>query len=419
MVYFAWFARLGLASLFGLVSFSAFAQEIVGPMGPVEANSTIAHLSCQEAAVQAEIDLENPSSPAQAYSLSPNCTKIVDSSQGGVGYYAVGIAGWITSGGQGPYYSAPGNYSFYSYPVVRIFRFAVDDDEPTPDPCSGVSNFLTTSLFASTPNGGGDACLDGCSYRVYIGYVGTYPSGYMDAEWVSNSRACTSGDAASTPTPPTGVLDLPPDQGGVDTNAPDPGPGPDGDGKGSSSGGATCDAPPACSGDSIQCNILFQTWSTRCEAAKLAEGSGDSELAQEIRDGLQELIDTVADGNADLLSAVNDLNSDLSVKLDASNANTAAINNTLNQALESDPNASAGLSGLVYTDEISPSVLDTSGWGFPRSCPSWSDINFSVGFTSVSIPLSSFSAHCDLFELTGYLILGFSAFWSARYLMRS
>lgn len=35
--------------------------------------------------------------------------------------------------------------------------------------------------------------------------------------------------------------------------------------EGSASGGATCDAPPSCNGDAIQCAILKQQWLTRCD----------------------------------------------------------------------------------------------------------------------------------------------------------
>jgi hypothetical protein len=35
------------------------------------------------------------------------------------------------------------------------------------------------------------------------------------------------------------------------------------------SGGGTCDAPPQCSGDAIQCNQLHQQWQMRCKGAKV------------------------------------------------------------------------------------------------------------------------------------------------------
>lgn len=44
---------------------------------------------------------------------------------------------------------------------------------------------------------------------------------------------------------------------------------PDGVGGGSASGGASCDAPPVCTGDEIGCATLVQQWQTRCAVAEL------------------------------------------------------------------------------------------------------------------------------------------------------
>ena len=44
---------------------------------------------------------------------------------------------------------------------------------------------------------------------------------------------------------------------------------PDGDGDGSEvGGGGSCSVRPSCSGDAIQCAILYQTWASRCETDK-------------------------------------------------------------------------------------------------------------------------------------------------------
>jgi hypothetical protein len=49
--------------------------------------------------------------------------------------------------------------------------------------------------------------------------------------------------------------------------------------QGHASGGGDCGAAPACNGDQIACSVLFQTWSTRCEVAKLnpEDGPEDSD----------------------------------------------------------------------------------------------------------------------------------------------
>lgn len=41
---------------------------------------------------------------------------------------------------------------------------------------------------------------------------------------------------------------------------------------GSVSGGLTCSSRPSCSGDPVQCSVVLQTWSTRCEAKKVGQG---------------------------------------------------------------------------------------------------------------------------------------------------
>lgn len=65
----------------------------------------------------------------------------------------------------------------------------------------------------------------------------------------------------------------PPD--GSDPTPPGQGPGDESDNQ--SSGGGTCSQAPTCSGDGIQCNILYQTWATRCAAERTADNTGDGD----------------------------------------------------------------------------------------------------------------------------------------------
>lgn len=173
-----------------------------------------------------------------------------------------------------------------STPRVVVFRFA---GEPPSNQCENLSPFQTRTLRAPTPNGSGDVCYNGCSWSVGIGYVGTYPAGYLEYDFISNGRECNPDesepvDTTEEPIDTDEPLDLDPDQGGVDNNTPDPGSGRDENGNGSSSGGGSCDAPPACTGESIQCNILFQTWSTRCAVTNLGD-SGNGENGDNPWDG--------------------------------------------------------------------------------------------------------------------------------------
>ena len=46
----------------------------------------------------------------------------------------------------------------------------------------------------------------------------------------------------------------------------------DSDNNGQVSGGLTCSSRPSCSGDPVNCSIVLQTWSTRCEAKEIGQG---------------------------------------------------------------------------------------------------------------------------------------------------
>lgn len=54
------------------------------------------------------------------------------------------------------------------------------------------------------------------------------------------------------------------------------------DNNGTVNGGLTCSARPSCSGDPVQCSVVLQTWSTRCEAKEI--GQGITRLEAAVRD---------------------------------------------------------------------------------------------------------------------------------------
>lgn len=67
----------------------------------------------------------------------------------------------------------------------------------------------------------------------------------------------------------------------------------EGDGEeGSASGGASCTAPPICSGDAIACAALEQSWRMRCEGTK----PGDEAEVDAMRDGMAGAISGLDDG---------------------------------------------------------------------------------------------------------------------------
>ncbi|MEM8493535.1 MAG: virulence factor TspB C-terminal domain-related protein [Pseudomonadota bacterium] len=118
-----------------------------------------------------------------------------------------------------------------------------------------------------------------------------YNDGDMDGDGIPNS---TDSDADGD-----GVPDV--DDGQVGGSAPDSSE------QGTASGGGTCAQRPICSGDAIQCAILWQAWSTRCAIEepdipngfedRILSGPGTAPEDQVLRD----------DGDVDLSSPFNSI----------------------------------------------------------------------------------------------------------------
>lgn len=148
-------------------------------------------------------------------------------------------------------------------------------------------------------------CSEGCTYGAYYdpdtqqSYFSTLDTGTgawfgQCEEGTPEPTECTNGqcapdadgdgtpdDSDTFPDDPTESTDSDGDGTGdnADHSPDDPTDGDD-DGTGDetdnrSEGGGTCDAPPTCNGDGIQCNLLFQTWKTRCAAERTATNTED------------------------------------------------------------------------------------------------------------------------------------------------
>lgn len=246
------------------------------------------------------------------------------------------------------------------------------------DPCLNTPDIEDAPFRSPSPNGSGNVCHNGCAYEVATGYIGTWPSGRLDFSAASLGRACTpSDDPSSDPEMPddTPPLDIP-------GETPDTGPDPsDGESGESSSGGGTCASAPVCTGNAIQCNILYQTWATRCSN----------------RDGGNEGGDPGEGGIADLTEVENTLNQIEQNQRDAWEG-------------EAGPGGDGDFSSLGGSKQFSPSDLDTSGLGFPRSCPyTGSDPQITIGSTSITIPFST-SGVCSIYEWSGYLVVALAVF---------
>lgn len=96
--------------------------------------------------------------------------------------------------------------------------FSVPDTTGSLTNCSEISNHcwttntcLTKTMFdsrtmmANTPNGSGFACFEGCRYSVAVGYIGTYPDGYLEYNWdpagFGGPQVCAPTDAEAVPVP--------------------------------------------------------------------------------------------------------------------------------------------------------------------------------------------------------------------------
>lgn len=144
----------------------------------------------------------------------------------------------------------------------------------------------------SPPAGWHDAvCSGGCSYALNVPGPGMSPIGTTcsmsdtpepvvdtDADGVPDledefpndpkESADSDGDgigdnADFSPEDPADGQDTPGEEDGDD------------EGDNTASGGGTCDAPPTCSGDGIQCAQLFQQWKIRCNQTARGNVAGD------------------------------------------------------------------------------------------------------------------------------------------------
>ena len=302
-------------------------------------------------------------------------------------------AGSSSNGWYSGYTGTPGSYSCGS----PVWNFCYGQNS-----CSSKTEFDSTSLRAPTASGTGDVCYQSCKYLVSFWYFGTYPAGNLFYTFSPTGGACAPTDEEPLPVDNTTdpietddlpPLDLDPEDGGVEKPV-DPGAGRDEDGNGSSSGGGSCEAPPACTGDSIQCNILYQTWSTRCEAQRIADGGG------------------VGGGEEGVGDAVRAASAENSSKLDSLKDYLGSVFGT------SEIDTSGPIPGLSTKDiSIDSTKLDTSGLGLSRSCPTVMTTPLVYSFMG-SAQSIDFSPYCDLLNIVGTLMVVLASYVGLRILLR-
>ena len=260
----------------------------------------------------------------------------------------------------------------------------------TEDVCLNAPDVDPSPFHAPTQSLTGDVCHNGCAYLIATAYIGTWPSGHVEFSAYSLKRACTSEDSPSTSEPipkETPPLDIP---GETPDKVPDPSDGTSGN---SSSGGGSCDSAPVCSGDAIQCNILYQTWATRCSNTKGGDGSGDGSGN--------------GSGNGDgqnIVDAVNGVGN----KVDG-------LSNKMSDIF-GDGSEDANLSGFVSDEDVTADMFDSSGWGFSRSCPLQTSRQITAGPLNFDIDLTIF---CSILSWSGYLIVAIGSFLAVYIVLRS
>lgn len=402
-----WFRRC-LVAFLGLILFSpvSFAQTIGHP--PI--SYTLSFNTNAEALARCQSDLAatlaywptqgTPTNPINA-SPSYGCDYVeMDSPDSGgyVGYYICQVnltrSSWEIDNVSNCRSSGP--YNRFNPPgFVSAYKSKELPPEP-PEPCEDLPTFTSPFQRPANTFASGNACSGGCAYSVKMISTGTFPvNNTLTWEWTSLGRECTEEDSDSTTEPfdPDNPLDLPPEDGGVDEPV-DPGPGEDENGKGTSSGGGSCDSPPACSGDAIQCNILYQSWAGRCATQEGFANVGEGGIG----DGAGEIVDAV-DGVGGKIDGLGD-------KFDSAFG-------------DSPIDTSGPIDGLsVGNVNIDASDLDDSGLSMSRTCPSvlTDSVDFSFFGNSYSL---SFLPFCELLDLVGQLLVVLAAFVGVRILLGS
>lgn len=312
-------------------------------------------------------------------------------------------------------------------------RWGFNSTGPVEPACT--QNFIPNyGLKAQTPNGSGAVCDGGCGGVVAVGFDAS--GGGFFTSFSGTGVSCTP-DSTNTPVPPDGnpnrdsdgdgipdsldrcpkdptdSCDLPdgsrdsdgdgvPDYdsapGGNGPNAPGPGEGGEGDpvnplDKLVASGGGACITPPSCTGNTLFCNMLYQQWAARCQQTGMAgekpdpsNGNGGTGNA-----ALGEKLDQLHQDNLDSWRGGDDIG----------------------------PGSDGNFSDILSSRRITVSDLDTSGFGFPRSCPQIlsQDVNFSLMGAAFVIPISQVP-FCDVLVWLGYLIVAFASYSGVMILLK-
>lgn len=378
-----------------------------------------ARLSCLN---RAEAVLTAPN--VVSASFSKECVSQANPPYPGLGYALEGTV-TFANGSTVPHWQvATGtpvqpNVSVYTIGSTSGRWYTGSEQPPEPPTCqAGVE---VNGWRAGTLNGTGDTCINGCvvSIGISIGGTGLYSGDQTGA-------TCSPGDFPPAVPANPNPNENPCEDGSVTC----PGTGGDPEAPpGTGGGGFTCDVPPVCNSDGVTCSMLFQQWRGRCQAqydAAVAQQKADltNDKLDTTNSTLSTINDTLGTGFDSMGNKIDGVRSDMN---DNADRTVNAQNNTTNavQGLRSDLEgltSDGGLSepsdgdwgSLSKTVTLGTDGLDDTGMGFPRQCPMWSDISFTVGASAIVIPLSTFTLHCTIFEWTGILLLAFASYYALR-----
>lgn len=276
------------------------------------------------------------------------------------------------------------------------------------------------------PNTSDSVCDTGClmEHTLVIN-----PDGSFSNQWNPTGATCTETDAPP-PVPDTDGDGVPDDEDAFpddpneskdsdgdgigdnadtapddETNGADDGEGNESDN--TASGGGTCKAPPTCSGDGIQCNMLIQQWKTRCaiegEGQKIENGNCNS-IGELKCTGMsvQQCYDLWAQ-KKQACAAQAEAGGD-----DQPDWTKVTGDGTEGAGDEPDMPVHEGL--VLGTDRID----DSGFWGGSRACPTLGTLDLGVFGT---FSLDSKPWWCDLVALIRGVLLIIGAFIALRILM--
>lgn len=452
MVHFNRFLGCCLVGFFGLVSFTASADQ------------GLALESCNDSK---SYILSKPLSNGYYYDIQRGCTSYSqNTSQGMRSGFALAIvikssAGSVSANTVSLITGSPAllpgvsragsNLDLPSTANGHFFFYSTTNQSCSTRP-------LTYNIRAPGPNGSGNVCDLGCVMSIAISASGDPP--VAEYEGAPTGSTCTPGefpepvifDPSDTdgdgfpnetdpcPTDPENACVIPEvdqDDDGIPDNM-DPCPsdptnqcsGTDTptDPENPGGGGFDCVSPPVCgSSGGLSCSQLYQSWASRCASERAAdntEGLGDS--LDGIRDGLGDLgdaldasLDALGDRVVDAVNAGTNATNAVKNAVDGVKDSVDGLRGDLSTMLDGSGVETPSYGSFFGTKVLSAEQLDTAGLGLPRSCSTWDDIVFPLpGGSSFTIPLSQSTFHCDIFELTSYIVLAMSAYFALLILMR-